>query len=168
MYIFGSYIIETFSGKTFEDFVKERIFEPLNMTATTYSPQEADATGLLSQSWAYNGRRIPFIFDEPAAQLVAGTGGIISNAIDMVRLHFALCAVRFAHLDALQVCVNYKDLEYLKDECDDGRRLGFTGKVSGLCVSFFWKPCANLPQQAIHPSQVDIIQSTFVPSAKGE
>ncbi|KAI0916965.1 hypothetical protein AcW2_007223 [Taiwanofungus camphoratus] len=46
------------------------------------------------------------------------------------------------------VCVNYKDLDYLKEECEDGRRLGFNGK------------------QAIHPSQVAIIQSTFVPNEK--
>ncbi|KAJ6584766.1 Pyruvate/Phosphoenolpyruvate kinase-like domain-containing protein [Mycena capillaripes] len=45
------------------------------------------------------------------------------------------------------VCVNYKDLDYLRDECRDGRQLGFTGK------------------QAIHPTQVDVIQSTFVPTA---
>ncbi|KAL6302803.1 Pyruvate/Phosphoenolpyruvate kinase-like domain-containing protein [Sparassis latifolia] len=52
-------------------------------------------------------------------------------------------------LDAIDmVCVNYKDLEYLKEECEDGRRLGFSGK------------------QAIHPTQVDIIQSTFVPSPR--
>ncbi|KAI0947504.1 hypothetical protein AcV7_009917 [Taiwanofungus camphoratus] len=53
------------------------------------------------------------------------------------------------HADLLvQVCVNYKDLDYLKEECEDGRRLGFNGK------------------QAIHPSQVAIIQSTFVPNEK--
>ncbi|EPQ54754.1 beta subunit of citrate lyase [Gloeophyllum trabeum ATCC 11539] len=46
------------------------------------------------------------------------------------------------------VCVNYKDLDYLREECEDGRRLGFNGK------------------QAIHPSQVDIIQSTYVPTEK--
>ncbi|KAJ7935453.1 Pyruvate/Phosphoenolpyruvate kinase-like domain-containing protein [Mycena leptocephala] len=45
------------------------------------------------------------------------------------------------------VCVNYKDLDYLQDECRDGRQLGFTGK------------------QAIHPTQVDVIQSAFVPTA---
>lgn len=28
------------------------------------------------------------------------------------------------------VCVNYKDIDYLKDECEDGRRLGYNGKVS--------------------------------------
>lgn len=31
------------------------------------------------------------------------------------------------------VCVNYKDEAYLKEECEDGRRLGFTGKVSRVC-----------------------------------
>ncbi|VDB84634.1 unnamed protein product [Peniophora sp. CBMAI 1063] len=46
------------------------------------------------------------------------------------------------------VCVNYKDPEYLKEECEDGRRLGFTGK------------------QAIHPIQVDTIHRTFAPSEK--
>ncbi|KAJ6600616.1 citrate lyase beta subunit [Mycena sp. CBHHK59/15] len=51
-------------------------------------------------------------------------------------------------LDAIDmVCVNYKDLEYLREECQDGRQLGFTGK------------------QAIHPTQVDIIQSAFVPTS---
>jgi citrate lyase beta subunit len=46
------------------------------------------------------------------------------------------------------VCVNYKDAHVLQDECKDGRQLGFTGK------------------QAIHPNQVEIIQSTFVPTAQ--
>ncbi|TFK40681.1 Pyruvate/Phosphoenolpyruvate kinase-like domain-containing protein [Crucibulum laeve] len=50
-------------------------------------------------------------------------------------------------LDAVDmVCVNYRDLEDLRDECVDGRQLGFTGK------------------QAIHPTQVQVIQSTFVPT----
>ncbi|EKM49597.1 uncharacterized protein PHACADRAFT_214142 [Phanerochaete carnosa HHB-10118-sp] len=46
------------------------------------------------------------------------------------------------------VCVDYKDSVYLKDECDDGRRLGFTGK------------------QAIHPNQVEVIHSSFLPTTK--
>ncbi len=31
-----------------------------------------------------------------------------------------------------QVCVNYTDLDYLREECEDGRALGFTGKVTKL------------------------------------
>ncbi|KAH9936260.1 Pyruvate/Phosphoenolpyruvate kinase-like domain-containing protein [Fomitopsis serialis] len=62
------------------------------------------------------------------------------------RSQIAITAKAFG-LDAIDmVCVNYKDLDYLKEECEDGRRLGFNGK------------------QAIHPTQVDIIQSTFVPT----
>ncbi|KAF9778704.1 citrate lyase beta subunit [Thelephora terrestris] len=50
-------------------------------------------------------------------------------------------------LDAIHmVCVDYKNLDVLADECADGRRLGFDGK------------------QAIHPNQVDTIHTTFVPS----
>jgi citrate lyase subunit beta-like protein len=65
-----------------------------------------------------------------------------------VRSQIAIAAKAFG-LDAIDmVCVNYKDLDYLKDECEDGRRLGFNGK------------------QAIHPTQVDIIHSTFVPTEK--
>ncbi|KAF7965642.1 hypothetical protein HWV62_42428 [Athelia sp. TMB] len=51
-------------------------------------------------------------------------------------------------LSALLVCINYKDMDYLKEECEDGRRLGFNGK------------------QAIHPNQAELIQSTFVPTSK--
>jgi len=52
-------------------------------------------------------------------------------------------------LDAIDmVCISYKDLDCLKEECEDGRRLGFNGK------------------QAIHPTQVNMIQSTFVPTSK--
>ncbi|KAG7443009.1 citrate lyase beta subunit [Guyanagaster necrorhizus] len=56
-------------------------------------------------------------------------------------------AARANKLEAIDmVCVNYKDEKYLKEECQEGRRMGFTGK------------------QAIHPSQVDTIQATFVPT----
>lgn len=58
-------------------------------------------------------------------------------------------AAKAFKLDAIDmVCVNYKDNDYLKEECIDGRRLGFTGK------------------QAIHPSQVGLIQSSFVPTSE--
>ena len=86
LYYFAAHIVDTYSGKTYTEFVKERIFDPLNMSTTTFSPQEANATGLLSQSWAFVGRRIQVIIEDPAtANLIAGAGGIISNVVDMVR-----------------------------------------------------------------------------------
>ncbi|KAI0279234.1 citrate lyase beta subunit, partial [Russula aff. rugulosa BPL654] len=64
------------------------------------------------------------------------------------RSKIAVVAKAFGLGSIDMVCVNYNDLECLRDECADGRRLGFSGK------------------QAIHPSQVDVIQKTFVPTKK--
>ncbi|KAG0165809.1 hypothetical protein DFQ28_003299 [Apophysomyces sp. BC1034] len=43
------------------------------------------------------------------------------------------------------VCVDFQNEEILLEECKEGREFGFAGK------------------QAIHPSQIDIIQQTFLP-----
>ncbi|KAG9315635.1 citrate lyase beta subunit [Chiua virens] len=63
-----------------------------------------------------------------------------------VRSQVVITAKAFG-LEAIDmVCVNYKDPEYLREECQDGRRLGFTGK------------------QVIHPNQVAAVNSSFVPT----
>ncbi|KAF9432281.1 hypothetical protein BGZ76_011021 [Entomortierella beljakovae] len=55
-----------------------------------------------------------------------------------------------AHAYGLQaidlVCIDYKNDDILKDECEFGRRMGYLGK------------------QAIHPRQLDIIQRCFLPT----
>ncbi|KAF9172704.1 hypothetical protein BGX20_005068 [Mortierella sp. AD010] len=55
-----------------------------------------------------------------------------------------------AHAYGLQaidlVCMDYKNDEILKEECEFGRRMGFLGK------------------QAVHPRQLDIIQRCFLPT----
>jgi len=62
------------------------------------------------------------------------------------RSQIAIAAKAFG-LDSIDmVCVQYQNLETLQDECIDGRQLGFTGK------------------RAIHPAQVEVINSTFVPT----
>lgn len=48
-----------------------------------------------------------------------------------------------------KVCVDYQNKDVLIEECKEGREFGFTGK------------------QAIHPDQIDIIQSLFLPDPKG-
>lgn len=85
MYFLASYIVSTYSGSSFRDFVKNRIFDPLNMTSTTYHGDQAEASGLFSQSLAPEGRRIPYWFlDDATSELVAGAGGVISSTVDMV------------------------------------------------------------------------------------
>jgi len=60
--------------------------------------------------------------------------------------------VAHAHAYNLQaidlVCQDYKDDDILREECQEGKEFGFTGK------------------QAIHPRQIDIIQEMFSPSQK--
>lgn len=87
MYISSAHLISVYSGMRYVDFVKERIFTPLGMSSTTFSPTEAarDGDGL-TQVWSYNKRRIPIWFTDSTIDLISGAGGIISNAVDMVRL----------------------------------------------------------------------------------
>lgn len=53
---------------------------------------------------------------------------------------FGLQAIDMVH-------INFRDLDGLKLECEEGRQMGFTGK------------------QAIHPAQIDIINELFAPSS---
>ncbi|WFD42324.1 hypothetical protein MPSI1_000966 [Malassezia psittaci] len=65
----------------------------------------------------------------PRAQLVTVAKSMGLDAIDMV-------------------CVDYKDLKYLEEECNEGFELGFDGK------------------QAIHPAQLKTIHREFSPSER--
>ena len=85
MFILAAHILELYSGKTVAEFVEDRIFVPLNMTSSTYSPTKAESTGHLSQTWSLDGRRIPYWFaDESSVNMISGAGGIISDVSDMV------------------------------------------------------------------------------------
>ena len=37
-----------------------------------------------------------------------------------------------------QVCVNYKDEDVLRQECEEARRLGYNGKVAPLPLLLEW------------------------------
>ncbi|GAB1519432.1 hypothetical protein RhiTH_002498 [Rhizoctonia solani] len=76
----------------------------------------------------------------------AGQGA--GNKVTVSSLLMATAAKAFGIQCIDMVCVNYKDTSVLRDECEEARRLGYDGK------------------QAIHPNQVEIIQSTFVPTEK--
>ena len=72
----------TYSGKSYWEFIQERIFDSLCMASTTYFPVKAQASGNFSQIWstASAGRRIPYwIQDEGMEEFIAGAGGIISS-----------------------------------------------------------------------------------------
>jgi len=77
-------VIETYSGLPYTSFVEERIFAPLEMTSSTFSPTKAEATGKFTQGWTKEGRRAP-CFTEEMASVMAAPGGIITNAVDMAK-----------------------------------------------------------------------------------
>jgi CubicO group peptidase (beta-lactamase class C family) len=83
MYMVGAYIISKLSGMRFADFVKNRIFVPLDMNSSTYSIDAAIRTGRFTSTWTYFGRLIPPFLREELVDLMAGPGGVISSVEDL-------------------------------------------------------------------------------------
>jgi CubicO group peptidase (beta-lactamase class C family) len=85
MYVSAGYIIELLSSRTWEDFVKANVFEPLNMKSTVFTVKEMEANP--DHGIPFNEKRdttilyrIPIYEDK---QAVGPAGSIISNIQDM-------------------------------------------------------------------------------------
>ncbi|KAI0752773.1 beta-lactamase/transpeptidase-like protein [Daedaleopsis nitida] len=85
MFMIGAHLISQLANTSYASFVESRIFDPLNMTSSSFSPYKAAKTGRLTQTWTRGSRRIPFWFPDDVAELFAGAGGIISSAVDMTK-----------------------------------------------------------------------------------
>jgi CubicO group peptidase (beta-lactamase class C family) len=92
MYAAAGYLIELQSGKTWEEFVQEKIFAPLNMTSTVYSI--ADMLKQPDYGVPYTEKRDNFeLYKIPYYEDIAGVapcGAIISNIQDMSHWLIAL------------------------------------------------------------------------------
>lgn len=120
---------------------------PLSVVASIESAQALWRIGEIAQWGSKNSRLSALLF--AAEDYCADTRTIRTPSCQelLYTRSKIVAAARAFGLDAIDmVCVDYKNLGILADECADGRRLGFDGK------------------QAIHPNQVDIIHTTFVPS----
>ncbi|KAF7348707.1 Beta-lactamase domain-containing protein [Mycena venus] len=84
MFVAGSYVVSKFSGMAYRDFVEKRIMLPLNMSSSTMHPDRVSGSDRFTQTWTPYGRRIPFFLKEHSADLIAGAGGVISTAEDML------------------------------------------------------------------------------------
>jgi CubicO group peptidase (beta-lactamase class C family) len=85
MYAAAGYLIELQSGKTWEDFVRERIFKPLEMNSTVYSiadmlKQPDFGVPFTEKRDTFEIYKIPYYEDTAG---VAPCGAIISNIQDM-------------------------------------------------------------------------------------
>ncbi|KAI0695190.1 beta-lactamase/transpeptidase-like protein [Cerioporus squamosus] len=85
MFMIGAHIVAKLTDAPYPSFVQSRIFDPLNMSSTTFSPSAAAKTGRLTQTWTRGSRRVPYWFPDEVAELFAGAGGIISSAEDMTK-----------------------------------------------------------------------------------
>jgi CubicO group peptidase (beta-lactamase class C family) len=89
-------IVEIVSGQAFDDFLAERILEPLKMNDTTFHPSEAQR-GRIATLYAReeNGELKPssrWIAPDDAAVVPNPSGGLFSTAGDMARFYNAILA----------------------------------------------------------------------------
>ncbi|HEY1339388.1 MAG TPA: serine hydrolase [Bryobacteraceae bacterium] len=92
MYAAVGYLIELQSGKTWEQFVKERILDPLEMSSTSYSiadmlKRPAFGVGFTERRDSFDLYKIPYYEDITG---VAPCGAIVSNIEDMSHWLIAL------------------------------------------------------------------------------
>ncbi|MCJ1359335.1 MAG: hypothetical protein MMC33_009336 [Icmadophila ericetorum] len=82
MFIVASYIIETLTGKWLGDFMRERIWEPLNMTDTVFRVGDADKELLATPYFWVNitGHYVAEKYLEGPQE--SGEGAIFSNVVD--------------------------------------------------------------------------------------
>jgi CubicO group peptidase (beta-lactamase class C family) len=103
MFAAVGYLIELQSGKTWEQFVKERIFDPLQMNATSYSIRDMlkrpeFGVGFTERRDSFELYRIPYYEDISG---VAPCGAIVSNIEDMS--HWLIALMNQGKYDGKQV-----------------------------------------------------------------
>ena len=98
MYETLSYLPQVLLNQTYESYIAQHIFDPLNMTASTFSVSEAEARGSLADGFQrdmkdlinnINGTLTPIVpyFHRPGEEKIwAGAGGVLTSARDLVRL----------------------------------------------------------------------------------
>ena len=96
MYETLSYLPEVLLNQTYETYIAEHLFKPLNMTASTFSVTEAEARGTLAHGFQNDAQDItkgkngtlratvPY-FQRPGEERTwAGAGGVLTSARDLV------------------------------------------------------------------------------------
>ena len=97
MYETLSFLPVVLLNQTYEAYIKEHIFKPLNMTASTFSVVEAEARGTLTDGFqpdaqdftkGKNGTlkaTVPYFLRPGEERTRAGAGGVLTSARDLVR-----------------------------------------------------------------------------------
>ncbi|KAF9074317.1 beta-lactamase/transpeptidase-like protein [Rhodocollybia butyracea] len=95
MYETLSYLPILLLGKSYESYIAEHLFQPLNMTGSVYSVAHAEASVNMAHGYMRSMRdevtgvngtltpTVPYFFRPGGEQIWAGSGGVISSARDM-------------------------------------------------------------------------------------
>ena len=98
MYETLSYLPQVLLNQTYESYVAQHLFNPLDMSASTFSVVEAEARGTLADGFrrdmqnlmkGKDGILTPVVpyFQRPGEEKIwAGAGGVLTSTRDLVRL----------------------------------------------------------------------------------
>ncbi len=144
-YAFLGWIIEEASGKSYRDFLTERIFVPAGMTLTrTIIPEEIvpqRAAGYCWKGYQCNG-------DPARPRVIAGAGGLLSTAVDLAAWDAALCGEAILS-DAL------KELMWTPATLTDGS-FACTNETCGDYYGFGWFVGEHMGRRAVaHTGMTD-------------
>lgn len=90
MYMTAAYIIENISGISWEEFIHENVFSPLEMAASNFSLTNSEKTGNFSLPYRYSEGKIQAISYFKVGSMNPA-GGIISNIQDLSNWLLMLC-----------------------------------------------------------------------------
>lgn len=102
------YLVEVLSGKTFDVFLKENIFDPLGMNDSGFHVAE-DKAGLFAQVYSYDDNNKLFAQEGfggsrnylKPAKFFSGGGGLVSTAMDYMR--FCQMVINGGELDGVRI-----------------------------------------------------------------
>lgn len=142
-YVLGM-LIEAVSGKSFEDFLKERIFDPLEMNNTRMIDNKAiipnKASGYQRENNKFVNKVIP---QDPVVEF--SDGGLISTVMDMSKWDAALYTEKLLKKETLQLMftpTQIKDgyapygLGFGTTPFQNHRRVGHIGRIPGFESAF--------------------------------
>lgn len=122
----AGYIVERVSGKPFNDYIAENIFQPLGMTRSTFvQPLPADLKPLMSQGYtraSAKAKSFELVEEAPA-------GGLSTTAADIARF-------MIAHLQEGR----FENVQILRPETAQlmhSRQFGLVPALNGMCLGFY-------------------------------
>ena len=113
-------VIEAVSGMGFEEFLREKIAEPLGLGAT-FSPQDDFDRSLLAKTYIGQGTwALP-----PETLTIVGAGGIYASAEDLAAFGGALCGTDLLSAESLAAMENAECLRGMWPEDSEGSLLSY-------------------------------------------